>query len=204
MSEEYINDIIEKLHQIDGFPRLEIEGCKYPINEELIANYRKSRIPIPQRKGSFVVVPIIPREGDKDKKGGSNGLWWIKHDGFGGQVGSVNVKSEYLDHLDTEEGDKCAYVIRDIFDREDYYHTEINCEYILLRKSDLISVVEGALSSTNRTNLRNIRGKRVIDEVIWDDSIPSGPGLKVTDVSIRLGIDLTQEEPKYKIDYSSD
>ena len=197
MPDEDISCIIEQLHQTEGFPRLEIEGCKYPVDEKLIGYaHNCTASPPGESVCGFKVVRIT---GEKNP---SSGLKWLEHDGFGGQVGSVNVPSEYLAYLDTRKGDRCAYVVKDKFDRQDYYHTEIDREYILFRKSDLVRVVEIALTSEDRTGAGKLQGKRVVDDVIWDDSFPTGPcagGPKVSDVGILFCMDLSEKEPKYTI-----
>ncbi len=186
-----INEVLEKLHQRRGLPRLEIEGCNYPINKDFIERYKKSKASMPEHHEGFSVVHF-------DAERGSNWKEWLKHDGFGGQVGSVNIPSEYLEYLDAPKGDRCVYAMKDKFDRRDYYYTEIYREYILFKKSDLVRVIKIALKTNNKVAEEIIIGKEIVDNVIWDDSIPKGPGLKVMDATICLRIDLN-EEPSYKI-----
>ena len=147
---------------------------------------------MPERRGDLSVVHF-------DAERGANWEWWLEHDGFGGQVGSVNVPSEYLIYLDGPKGVRCVYILNNTFARRDSYYTKIRRDYVLFRKSDLVRVIESALSSEEKTAAENIHGKRVIDNVIWDDSIPSGPGLEVTDVEINLQVNLAGEKPDYKI-----
>lgn len=166
-------EVMEQLHQIDGLPRLEIEGCKYPTS-------------------------ISP-----DDPNFNNQASWLKHDGYGGQVGSVNVESKYLRYLETEEGDRCAFVIKDKWERPDNYTTIIDMEYILFRKRDLKRTVESALSDSKAS--MSISGKRVVDDVIWDDSFPSGPcwkGPEIHDIVIELFLDLTEARPLLSIHYT--
>jgi len=194
MDNSKINEILEKLHQSEGFPRLEIEGGKYPVNEELLKSYRESKIKVPKQVGGFLQVDF---DGD-----GSDWQWWVEHDGFGGQIGSVNISSDYLQHLGAEKGNRCVYVLKDRSDWRDYYYTEIDREYILFRKSDLVRVIETCLESDNKVAEEIIAGIRIVDNVIWDDSIPTGPcasGPKITGVRINLQIDLQKGEPIYKI-----
>ncbi len=125
------------------------------------------------------------------------------HDGFGGLIGSVNVPSEYFIYLkNISEGDRCVFILKNKFDRQDYYYTEIDREYIFFKKSDLIKCIKNALESESKIYSDTIEGIRIIDNVIWEDSIPCGlcaKGPIVNDVLINLTIDLNKEDPTYQI-----
>ena len=167
-------DVLEQLHQIGGLPRLEIEGCKYPTSI-------RPDDPVFKNMGA-----------------------WLKHDGYGGQVGSVSVQSQYLRYLDTEEGDRCAFVIKDKWERPDNYTTIVDVEYILFKKRDIQRIVEFALSDSKASI--SISGKRVVDDVIWDDSFPTGPcwkGPEIHDVVIELVLDLTEARPLLSLHYTT-
>ncbi|OGF63792.1 MAG: hypothetical protein A2Y62_09165 [Candidatus Fischerbacteria bacterium RBG_13_37_8] len=60
--------------------------------------------------------------------------WWLLHGGFGGLIGSVNVPLEYFVYLENiSERDRCVFILKDKFDRQDYYYTEIDREYIFFK-----------------------------------------------------------------------
>jgi hypothetical protein len=56
-----ISQILEKLHQIKGLPRQEIAGCKYPLNEELLHSYQKSRSLQLRRAYKNLYIAILAR-----------------------------------------------------------------------------------------------------------------------------------------------
>lgn len=194
MSALTTEEILEKLHNTESIPRLEIEGGKYPINEKLLELYRKVKVKRPKKVGDFSLVEF----GGND----SDGQWWLEHDGFGGMTGSVNIESIYLEYANLKRGNRCVYVLKNLFDRQSDYYTVIDRKYLIFSKSDLITVIKAALGAKSKMAEKIILATRIIDNVIWDDSIPTGlccDGPKVTPVKIILQIDLRQEEPGYKI-----
>lgn len=128
---------------------------------------------------------------------------WLKYDGFGGQTGSINVSSRYLCYLKTEDGNICAYVLKDRWERPSYYETIIDEDYILFKKSDLVELIKKAIENPEKKGETKIYGKRVIDDVVFEDGFPSGrcwKGPEVSDVLISLSLDLSLE-PILSISY---
>jgi hypothetical protein len=117
---------------------------------------------------------------------------WLRHDGFAGQIGGINVMEEYLTPLEAEKGDRCAYVIKDTWYHDGSYETVIKIEHVLFTKTDLRKAIADALEGKPETQ---IQGKWLVDNTTWDDSIPCGPGKTIRDVTVNLAFDFTKENP---------
>ena len=119
-----------------------------------------------------------------------------------------NLKEEYSGYKRFGEDIKnmeilCAYISKDKCITPDYYTTIIDRDFILFRKADLMKLIRKAIEDSEKKSKTKICGMRIVDEVTWEDGLPSGrcwTGPEVYDIIVNLNLDLSPE-PVLSVDY---
>lgn len=141
-----IEEILKKLNQTDGLPRLEIEGIE-----------------------KFSSVRNLKEE-------------YVGYKRFGADIKNMGIL--------------CAYILKDKWERPDYYTTIIDRNFVLFRKVNLVKLIRKATGNSEKKSKTKINGMKIVDEVTWEDGFPSGrcwTGPEVSRVFVELNLDLSLE-----------